>query len=48
MGVATVLRKSAKNTNTLTARVKAGQTKGCFSRALESHQIKPQPHCLPN
>ena len=43
MGIVTVLCKSAKNTKPPSARVKAGQTKGRLSRALESHQKKPQP-----
>ena len=43
MGIVTVLCKSAKNAKAPPARVKAGQTKGCLSRALESHQKKPQP-----
>ena len=43
MGIVTVLCKSAKNTKPPSARVKAGQTKGCLSRVLESHQKEPQP-----
>ena len=43
MGIVTVFCKSAKNAKAPSARVKAGQTKGCLSRALESHQKKPQP-----